>query len=78
MTKLIEGEDFYLNDEGLMIFTAHFLKKRGFCCHSGCTHCPYGIHDKYDPNFPIELQVEQEERSDYEKYLDYDDSLDED
>lgn len=65
MTKLIEGEDFYLNEEGLMIFTAHFLKKRGFCCQSGCTHCPFGIHERYDPSYPIELQNLSGPESDY-------------
>ena len=24
-----------------MVFTAHFLLKRGYCCNSGCRHCPY-------------------------------------
>ena len=65
MTKLVEDEDFYFNDDGLMIFTAHFLKKRGFCCQSGCTHCPYGVHEKYDPSYPIELQTFDGDESDY-------------
>ena len=38
--KLIEGEDFYF-ENGLMVLTARFLKKRGYCCGSGCRHCPY-------------------------------------
>ena len=38
---LLEGEDYYL-ENGLMVFTAAFLKKRGYCCESGCRHCPYG------------------------------------
>lgn len=77
MTKLVEGEDFYLNDEGLMIFTAHFLKKRGFCCQSGCTHCPYGIHERYDPSYPIELQAGGEEEYGSE-YYDYSDEEEDD
>jgi hypothetical protein len=24
-----------------MVFTARFLLRRGFCCESGCRHCPY-------------------------------------
>jgi urocanate hydratase len=40
--KLIEGEDYYLNDEGLFVFTEKYLLNRGFCCHNGCRHCPYG------------------------------------
>lgn len=38
---LKEGMDYYI-DQGLMVFTAAFLQKRGYCCESGCRHCPYG------------------------------------
>jgi hypothetical protein len=38
---LQEGLDYYL-ENGLMVFTAHFLTKRGYCCERGCRHCPYG------------------------------------
>jgi hypothetical protein len=24
-----------------MVFTATYLLKRGYCCNSGCRHCPY-------------------------------------
>ena len=37
---LEEGRDFYF-DSGLMVLTTHFLLERGYCCHSGCRHCPY-------------------------------------
>ncbi|HEX8912619.1 MAG TPA: DUF5522 domain-containing protein [Humisphaera sp.] len=30
---------------GYDVFTARFLKDRGFCCGSGCRHCPYGADD---------------------------------
>jgi len=39
---LIEGRDFY-REGPYMVFTAEFLLRRGFCCHSGCRHCPYGF-----------------------------------
>jgi len=26
-----------------MVFTAHYLRNRGYCCESGCRHCPYGF-----------------------------------
>jgi hypothetical protein len=35
-----EGVDYYFED-GLMVLTAEFLRKRGYCCGSGCRHCPY-------------------------------------
>lgn len=32
--------DWYL-ENGLLVSTAAFHLKRGFCCGSGCRHCPY-------------------------------------
>lgn len=37
---LKEGPDYYL-EGGAMVFTASYLKRRGYCCDSGCRHCPY-------------------------------------
>lgn len=39
---LVAGRDYYL-ERGLMVFTAEFLRARGYCCESGCRHCPYSI-----------------------------------
>ncbi|WP_170866156.1 DUF5522 domain-containing protein [Pontibacter flavimaris] len=44
--KLTEGEDFYFNRQGLMVLTANYLLKRGYCCKNACKHCPYGFHEK--------------------------------
>jgi hypothetical protein len=38
---LVEGVDYYI-ENGRWVFTAAFHLKRGFCCGSGCRHCPYG------------------------------------
>jgi len=43
--KLKEGEDFYF-ENGLMVFTEKYHLKRGYCCQSGCRHCPYGFKNK--------------------------------
>ena len=40
--ELVEGVDYYM-ENGFMVFTAVYLRKRGFCCRSGCRHCPYGF-----------------------------------
>lgn len=48
--KLTEGEDYYLTPEGYKVFTEAFHLKRGYCCKSGCRHCPYGF-DKRTGNF---------------------------
>jgi hypothetical protein len=39
---LVEGADYYMED-GFMVFTATYLRRRGYCCESGCRHCPYGF-----------------------------------
>jgi len=34
--------DTYVDPEtGLLVLTAGYLARRGFCCESGCRHCPY-------------------------------------
>ncbi|MDX2030870.1 MAG: DUF5522 domain-containing protein [Blastocatellia bacterium] len=38
--RLIEGEDYYF-EGGLLVFTRQYHLRRGFCCGSGCRHCPY-------------------------------------
>jgi hypothetical protein len=39
----LEPEDFYKTPEGYIIFTEKYHLKRGYCCKSGCKHCPYGF-----------------------------------
>jgi len=34
-------EPMYYMENGLVVFTAAFHLKRGYCCGSGCRHCPY-------------------------------------
>lgn len=38
----IDTPDFYW-ENGFMVFTEAYHKKRGYCCQSGCRHCPYGF-----------------------------------
>jgi hypothetical protein len=40
LNKLIEGIDYYL-DGGRWVLTEWFFLKRGYCCGSGCRHCPF-------------------------------------
>ncbi len=41
LPELVEGEDYYWEGPA-MVFTANYLLRRGYCCESGCRHCPYG------------------------------------
>ena len=44
--NLKEGEDYYITPEGYRCFTEKYHLKRGYCCKSGCRHCPYGFDKK--------------------------------
>jgi hypothetical protein len=37
---LVLGEDYYLED-GLLVMTAAYHKKRGTCCGNRCKWCPF-------------------------------------
>jgi hypothetical protein len=39
--ELIEGEDYY-REGAALVFTARYHLRRGYCCGSGCRHCPFG------------------------------------
>jgi len=45
-SKQFDPEDFYYSPEGYIIFTEKYHLKRGYCCKSGCKHCPYGYNKK--------------------------------
>lgn len=54
--ELVEGIDFYW-ENGFVVFTEIYLRKRGYCCQSGCRHCPYGFKRAEKP-----LASEQQDR----------------
>ncbi len=42
LESLEAGSDFYFDvPSGFLVMTALKHIKRGFCCNSGCRHCPY-------------------------------------
>ncbi len=46
---LKEGEDFYYNEHGMLVFTEKYHIKKGFCCGNGCKHCPYNYESVPEP-----------------------------
>jgi hypothetical protein len=55
---LIEGEDFY-REGAFVVFTARYHLRRGYCCESGCRHCPYrAARDARDEGESVEKTVE--------------------
>jgi hypothetical protein len=49
MKQLIEGEDFYYNEQGYTVLTAKYHLERGFCCGNGCRHCPFDYESVPEP-----------------------------
>jgi len=43
-SRLEKRKDYYIDERGLLVFTARFLLDRGYCCGNGCRHCPYGTN----------------------------------
>lgn len=42
-----EGKEHYRDPvTGYLVFTSLALKKRGYCCNSGCRHCPYNVESQ--------------------------------
>ncbi len=44
--KNLDQQDYYLSEEGYIVFSEKYHLKRGYCCKSGCKHCPYGFDPK--------------------------------
>ncbi|RYD92211.1 MAG: hypothetical protein EOP50_13055 [Sphingobacteriales bacterium] len=55
---LVEGEDYYWNEQGYVVLTEKHHLKRGYCCGMGCKHCPYDYESVPEPR-RSELQDER-------------------
>lgn len=33
--------EYYINEQGYLVFTEAYHLKRGYCCGNSCKHCPY-------------------------------------
>ena len=56
--ELMEGEDYYL-EKGNWVFTAKYLLARGYCCRSGCRHCPYGFLKQEEKNSSPQISADE-------------------
>lgn len=54
--ELREGTDYYLNEQGLLVFTELYHLERGYCCGSGCKHCPFDYVAVAEPKRSILLE----------------------
>lgn len=47
--QLVEGVDFYYNENGFIVLTEKYHIERGFCCDNGCKHCPFNYNSVPEP-----------------------------
>ena len=50
---LVEGIDYYINEDGNLVFTKEYHLKRGTCCKNKCLNCPW---DYGKPNQPKDVK----------------------
>jgi hypothetical protein len=58
---MVEGEDFYFNDEGFIVLTEKYHLYKGFCCGNGCKHCPFNYESVPEPKRSDLLSSKQHE-----------------
>jgi hypothetical protein len=63
MQELIEGIDYYLNDNGLVVLTEKYHRDRGFCCGNGCLHCPFDYENVEEPRRSVLLKLQKDRRN---------------
>ncbi len=56
---MVEGEDFYM-EGGMLVFTPRYHLRRGYCCGSGCRHCPFVIENEVETK---QVETTADERS---------------
>jgi Family of unknown function (DUF5522) len=47
--QLVEGIDFYYNEQGFVVLTEKYHLDEGYCCGNGCLHCPYNYEQIAEP-----------------------------
>ncbi|MDQ6757425.1 MAG: DUF5522 domain-containing protein [Bacteroidota bacterium] len=63
MSQLSEGIDYYINKDGLLVFTDKYLLQRGTCCGNGCLHCPFNYKNVPEPERSKLLSLKQDEKT---------------
>lgn len=63
MRQLIKGEDYYVTDDGLYVFTEKYLLARGHCCGNGCKHCPFDFKNVPEPKRTTLLKLRDDKNN---------------
>ena len=60
--NLVEGKDFYYDENGYFVFTEKYHLQKGYCCGNGCKHCPYDFINVPEPKRNELLSLRQDEK----------------
>ena len=60
--NLVEGEDYYFNEDGYIVLTEKYHLEKGFCCGIGCKHCPYNYESVPEPKRSDLLSLKRHEK----------------
>ncbi len=60
--ELIEGEDFYYNEDGYIVLTEKYHLEKGYCCGNGCRHCPYNYENVPEPKRSDLLRAREQKK----------------
>ena len=61
--NLVEGEDYYFNEDGYIVLTEKYHLQKGFCCGNGCKHCPYDYEAVPEPKRSELLTIKAYEKN---------------
>ena len=56
-----DGDEFYYNADGLVVFTSDYLLNRGYCCGNGCKNCPFDYKNVPEPKRTMLLKKREDE-----------------
>ena len=63
MENLKENIDYYIDENGFLVFTETYLLQRATCCGNGCRHCPYDYENVNEPTRRGLLLARQNEKT---------------
>lgn len=55
MQQKSSEEDYYFLPDGRLVFSESYHLKRGYCCGSGCRHCPFDFVNVPEPKRSVLL-----------------------
>lgn len=53
---MLQADEYYMLTDGRLVFTAQYHLRRGYCCGSGCKHCPFGYVSVPEPKRSLLLK----------------------